>query len=223
MIIMRHPVSFTALILDRIESIFSPSFNSDSVMCTRGRGRGTWTWSAGLLLPAARRAELSDSDRVICACDCIHTHDARQSTLQLQQKYDASHTYFTYAIFRDHHCYKYIITAGALRCVHVVPRLVTNCLRNDALCVRFKTAAPVFAWLHLVVVGCLHHDQSRGAGSPGQGVNWPLKFEIGVKKMIPRLCRTGDLDPLLKNGSRAPAYERSGKWSGAGLVSRSAA
>jgi len=28
----------------------------------------------------------------------------------------------------------------------------------------------------------------RGAGSPGQGVNRPLKFEIVVKKLIPRLC-----------------------------------
>ena len=25
-------------------------------------------------------------------------------------------------------------------------------------------------------------DTDRGAGSPGQGVNWPQKFEIGVKQ-----------------------------------------
>jgi len=52
---------------------------------------------------------------------------------------------------------------------------------------------------------------SRGAGSPGQGGQLtPLKFEIGVKKLTPRLCRTGDFWPwpLLKNGSRAPDGER---------------
>ena len=50
---------------------------------------------------------------------------------------------------------------------------------------------------------------SRGAGSPGQGGQLtPLKFEIGVQKLISRLCRTGDfltLTPLLINGSGAPA------------------
>ena len=34
---------------------------------------------------------------------------------------------------------------------------------------------------------------NKGRGKSGSGVNYdPLKFEIGVKKLIPRLCRTGD-------------------------------
>ena len=34
-------------------------------------------------------------------------------------------------------------------------------------------------------------DQGRGKSGSGGQLN-PLKFEIGVKKLIPRLCRTGD-------------------------------
>jgi len=40
-----------------------------------------------------------------------------------------------------------------------------------------------------------------------RGSTDPLKFEIGVKKLTPCLCRTCDFwpwPPLLKNGSRAP-------------------
>jgi len=40
-----------------------------------------------------------------------------------------------------------------------------------------------------------NHLITHGAGSPGHGVNWPLKFEIGVKKLIPRLYRTVDFWP----------------------------
>ena len=46
----------------------------------------------------------------------------------------------------------------------------------------------------------------QGHGKPGSIA--PLKFEIGVKKLIPRLCRTGDFWPWppLKNGSRTPDF-----------------
>jgi len=35
-------------------------------------------------------------------------------------------------------------------------------------------------------------NETRGAGSPGQGVNWPPKIWDWDQKLIPHLCRTDD-------------------------------
>jgi len=64
---------------------------------------------------------------------------------------------------------------------------------KQADCGRFTTSGSAS-----VVAGSIAscHSGARGTGSPGQeGQLTPLKFEIGVKKLIPHLCRTGDFWP----------------------------
>jgi len=68
----------------------------------------------------------------------------------------------------------------------LTPTLVAGVMRSSAsVCVSVCLS-----------VRMITQRRIRGAGSPGQGGSTdPLKFEIGVKKLIPRLCRTGDFWP----------------------------
>jgi len=60
---------------------------------------------------------------------------------------------------------------------------------------------------HLGLSSSMWSEQGRGKS--GSGVNWPLKFEIGVKNWhLPYVEQViFDLDPMLKNGSSAPGSE----------------
>jgi len=82
------------------------------------------------------------------------------------------------------------------------PKLILHCNRKVP---SFYLRVYTVQLKHILSqVYCL---QGRGKSGSG-GSTDPLKFEIGVKKLIPRLCRTGrlflTLTLLLKNGSRAP-------------------